>query len=430
MAVYDRWHLSHPQPGDKPCEHRDRIRGQLYPSADHGKGKRWQVRWHDAEGKQPKRNFDKKTGNNPEIHADAFDAKIQAELNAGTYIDPAAGKVLLRTYAKEWLSAQTSDPSSLEILDRWYRLRIENSVIGDRELVLLARRPSMVQQWIKEMEAGGLGPTSIGWALTMLSTVFGAAVADGIVARNPCRSSSVRPPRRAERPIVPATFEELEALREGLPERYRAMVELGFGAGMRRGEILACGKGDVAFLRREVKVVRQVKKVGGRLIFAPPKGGKTRTVPIDDEALLRLSAHIEEFPPVEVQLPWGRPDGPLVAVPVLFGYEGRRRKGVVPTDILSDMWVAAREAAGIQVTDEDEAGIHWLRHTAASAWLAGGADILKVAAWLGHSDPAFTLKTYTHLVPDKEDLARTAMAAFRKPAEETKINPSSALDVP
>jgi len=31
----------------------------LYPSADHGKGDRWQVRWRDADGKQCKRNFDK-----------------------------------------------------------------------------------------------------------------------------------------------------------------------------------------------------------------------------------------------------------------------------------------------------------------------------------------------------------------------------------
>ena len=36
-----------------------RGRTKLYPSADHGKGDRWQVRWRDADGKQCKRNFAK-----------------------------------------------------------------------------------------------------------------------------------------------------------------------------------------------------------------------------------------------------------------------------------------------------------------------------------------------------------------------------------
>ncbi len=53
-----------------------------------------------------------------------------------------------------------------------------------------------------------------------------------------------------------------------------------------------------------------------------------------------------------------------------------------------------------------------LRHTAASAWLGAGVDIRTVAEYLGHEDPGFTLRTYTHLMPDAADRARKAMDAF------------------
>ncbi|MEU8172037.1 tyrosine-type recombinase/integrase [Microbispora hainanensis] len=55
---------------------------------------------------------------------------------------------------------------------------------------------------------------------------------------------------------------------------------------------------------------------------------------------------------------------------------------------------------------------HVLRRTAASAWLGAGVDMRTVAEYLGHSDPGFTLRTYTCLTPNAADRARKAMDAF------------------
>ncbi len=44
MSIYDRWHKIRPSPGDEPCREHSRGRTKLYPTADHGKGERWQVR--------------------------------------------------------------------------------------------------------------------------------------------------------------------------------------------------------------------------------------------------------------------------------------------------------------------------------------------------------------------------------------------------
>ncbi|MEU7912285.1 hypothetical protein [Microbispora bryophytorum] len=41
-----------------------------------------------------------------------------------------------------------------------------------------------------------------------------------------------------------------------------------------------------------------------------------------------------------------------------------------------------------------------------------GVDIRTVAEYLGHADPGFTLRMYTHLMPKAADRARRAVDAF------------------
>ena len=52
---------------------------------------------------------------------------------------------------------------------------------------------------------------------------------------------------------------------------------------------------------------------------------------------------------------------------------------------------------------QGEAGVpsisfHTFRHTAASMLFDSGKNIRQVCDWLGHADPAFTLRTYVHLM--------------------------------
>jgi len=54
-------------------------------------------------------------------------------------------------------------------------------------------------------------------------------------------------------------------------------------------------------------------------------------------------------------------------------------------------WNPAREAAGLPW-----ATTHTLRHSLASLLLENGHTIEQIAAWLGHEDSAFTLRTYVH----------------------------------
>jgi integrase len=51
-------------------------------------------------------------------------------------------------------------------------------------------------------------------------------------------------------------------------------------------------------------------------------------------------------------------------------------------------------------------GIHQLRHYYASVMLAGGVSIKELAEYLGHAEPAFTLRVYAHMLPCSHDRAR------------------------
>lgn len=66
--------------------------------------------------------------------------------------------------------------------------------------------------------------------------------------------------------------------------------------------------------------------------------------------------------------------------------------------------------------------MHVLRHTFASACLSAGVDIRTLADWLGHADPAFTLRVYGHLMPAASDRGRKAIDAFFQNSEQSALN--------
>ncbi len=53
--------------------------------------------------------------------------------------------------------------------------------------------------------------------------------------------------------------------------------------------------------------------------------------------------------------------------------------------------------------------MHALRHFYASVLLDAGVNIKALSEWLGHADPAFTLRVYTHLMPESPRRARRAL---------------------
>lgn len=166
MSVYDRWHLRYPLPGVGPCKEHSRGKTQLCPTAEHGQGDHWQVRWRDDSKKQLKRNFPKRDGSDPEKCASAFDAKIKAALDDGSYVDPHDANTTLQEFAEDWRQSRPHDLVRATRVERLLRLHVYPApetpgktptgapAIGHRTMKELSKRPSLTQTWITGMRLG------------------------------------------------------------------------------------------------------------------------------------------------------------------------------------------------------------------------------------------------------------------------------------
>ncbi|GAC1611945.1 MAG: hypothetical protein NVS3B26_29930 [Mycobacteriales bacterium] len=75
--------------------------------------------------------------------------------------------------------------------------------------------------------------------------------------------------------------------------------------------------------------------------------------------------------------------------------------------INAHVWKPAVLAAGM-VADRTN-GMHALRHFYASVLLDAGKNVRALSEYLGHADPGFTLRVYTHLMPASEDRTKRAI---------------------
>ncbi len=385
--VDDRWYRTVKEPDGK---------SRRVPTARHSNGKRWDVRWRDDAGRQRHKAFERKQD------AETFLVQVSADLARGVYVDPAAGKRRLRAYAEDWLANQTFDASTREAVELRLRLHVF-PVLGDRQLRALALQPSLVQSWTRGLQQQ-LAPNYVRVVFANLSAVFQAAMDDGLIGKNPCRAGSVKPPAPDRRKVVPWTIERVAAVRAGLPERYAAVVDVGAGCGLRQGEVFGLAVEEVDFLRGTLHVCRQVKIVGSKLVFAPPKRGKDRDVPLAGSVALRLAAHLQAWPAVAVTLPW-LPTGKTETVRLIF--TTRERTAVARTYFNRHIWKPALVQAEVPATREN--GMHALRHHYASVLLEDAVSPKALAEYLGHADPGFTLRVYAHLMPSSEDRARKAV---------------------
>lgn len=98
-------------------------------------------------------------------------------------------------------------------------------------------------------------------------------------------------------------------------------------------------------------------------------------------------------------------------------FTSRTGGAVRRSDFNTYAWKPALVAAGVipprvvgeRYQDAREDGMHALRHFYASVLLDGGENIKALSAYLGHSDPGFTLRVYTHLMHDRDEFTRASV---------------------
>jgi integrase len=347
-------------------------------SIDRRPNGKWRARYRlHPGGPQRAAHFDRK------VDAKRFLARMQSQLLDGSYVDPAAGQMSLAAYAASWQAAQVHRPTTVAQVDAHLRNHILPH-FGDRAIASI--RPTEVQAWVRG-RAEVLAPSTVEVVYRIFSSMLSDAVADRIVARNPAKG--VKLPRKQAEPIVPPTVDQVEALLGEMPERYRAMVTLAAGTGMRQGECFGLSVDRVDFLRRSINVTRQLVLAGsGPPEFGPPKSeASIRIIPLPEVVGTALAVHLEQWDTGEHGLIFTDAKGNAI----------RRNR-------FNEIWRPATVRAGAEGLR-----FHDLRHFYASLLINHGESVKVVQARLGHASASETLDTYAHLWPDNEERTRAAV---------------------
>jgi integrase len=340
-----------------------------------GRGLRWRARYRDAEGRQRSRSFARKPD------AVRFLTLVQADPLRGSYIDPERSRTPLSAYARMWLESLSVRPTTRRTYDSHLRSWILPA-LGGRSLASIT--PTDVRALVRHLTER-LAPSTARHVRGLLSTVLRAAVEDGYLARNPAARTG---PRRTPRPrVAPLTVGQVQALLDATPDRFRVVVLLGAGCGLRIREALGLRVGEIDLQAGVLRVSAQLQALPGQpLGLRPPKSDSSiRTVPLPGTAAAAIAEQLRRWPPAAsdgqdallVQTVTGRP--------------------VWPRTFHSRIWRTATAGAGLPGVR-----FHQLRHFYASALIRAGESVKTVQAALGHASAVETLQIYVGLWPDND----------------------------
>ena len=348
-------------------------------SIDRRANGRYRARWREYPGgPQKSRHFDRKRD------AERFLDAGRGDLAHGTYIDPAGGRMPFREYGEEWRAAQVHRPSTAAQAETYLR-RHAYPTLGHRPIGVIRR--SEIQGWVKKISTT-LAPGSVEVVYRWVATIFKAAVGDRLIPASPCIRIAL--PKRDQREVLPLEVAQVEAMASAVPDRYRALIIFTAGMGLRPGEAFGVTVDRIDFLRRSVRVDRQLVGVlGGVPEFGPPKSpAGFRTVPMPGVVSDVVAAHVARF----------RSGSEGLVFTNTLGDPLRR-------NTFGEMWRRAAAIAGLP----EWARFHDLRHFYASLLIARGCSVKAVQKRLGHQSAMETLDTYSHLWPDSDEETRQAV---------------------
>jgi integrase len=338
-----------------------------------GKARAWKVRYRTPDDKERAKTFRRKGD------ADRFKVEIEGSRLSGMFLDDRRGRMTVAAYGKEWRESRIHRATSARRVENYFRVHLD-PVLGGRTMISV--RQSDMQAWLKG-RSEALAPRTLKSCWSYVRSMFRAAVADRAIPFSPCdgvRLELADPPG-----VAVAALEEIMAITEHLPARWRPIGLLGAQTGLRPGELLGLSVEQVDFLRKTIRVDRQLR--GGEIVFEPKTAASRRVVPIDEVTVDLLAAQLAACPAGPGGLVFTRPDG----IRPLSDRETMRA------------WNAAVTAAGVG----RRVRLHDMRHFYASVLIAEGADVKEVQARLGHKRATETLDIYSHLFETSEDRTRT-----------------------
>jgi integrase len=380
----------------------------------------WRAYWREPSGKQVSKTFATKR------EAVAFLGTVSTSAGSGAYVSPHAGRTLFGDHARAWMASWNTEATThardasimrTHVLPQWATWQ-------------LAKIDHLsVQTWISEL-GRRLSPATVAECRRLTSAVLRSAVRNRLIAFNP--SEDVRIPRRRRRDTDDQVIEPAAFRRQLVPavvERYRALVAVAGGTGLRWGEAIGLCDDAVDLDRGHLQVIRTVIEVSGHTSFKPyPKStAGRRTIPLPSWLVTMLRDHMATFELGEGGLLFPNEVGgaprrtifrsrhwrPALVRAGLLGSvvekddkfqatwstaDGRPHRELFPTRAAAIKTVAREQAGGLR--------FHDLRHSYATWLVDDGVPPNMVQRVMGHERSSTTLDLYTRRTNNSDRILR------------------------
>lgn len=270
------------------------------------------------------------------------------------------------------------------------------------ELPMREITPAMIKALLAEL-SGRFSHGSVIKVYAVLHGLFKAAMMDDTLDLNPM--DKVPRPKQSKDAALPTerkayTAEETRQILRCLqdePLKWQAYILLLIDTGCRRGEACGLQWQAVDLDAGTITIERNLQYTADRGVYeTTPKNRRSRVVDISPD-VVRLLRQLRSTQPVTMRWVFTQDDGPLPMhpdTPTRYFQRFGKRYGL------------------------DHFHPHKLRHTSASLAITHGADVVSVAARLGHSDSSTTLRMYAHA--NEESIRRageTVRSALREAGE-------------
>ena len=299
-----------------------------------------------------------------------------------------APHLTLGEYLDRWLPniKDTVRQRSWERYEQLVRVHIKPA-LGRLKLQNLTR--AHTKSLYREKLDSGSSPRTVNYIHVTLHKALKDAVADGLISKNVADGLKPSKPRKKEiNPLNPEqakTF--LEAARE---DRYEALYVLAVHYGLRQGELLGLKWADLDMNAGVLQVRRTMSEARDGRIEEETKGGEGRRIDLSQSVLEALRRHRTRQNEERLESASWKDHG--LIFPSVKG---------TPTNSNNLYYRSFKpilKGAGLP-----DIVFHELRHTCATIRFMKGQHPKRVSGLLGHSSVAFTLDTYSHIIPGLGD---------------------------
>jgi integrase len=349
----------------KPTQRHTKTR---HPGVYRGSSGRYEIVYRDSDGRQ---RWETVPGNLED--AKARQAEIRSKLGKGERV--ALTRRTFADWAEEWLVSLDKRPRTIDA----HRYALDRHLLprfGSKKLAAITTDDAA--RLVAEMRKEGYAGWTITGALSTLSGCLGRAARRKMIPANP-----VSELERGERPKVGngqkrvLNEQEITAVLDQATDGFRPLIATMIFSGLRLGETLALRWQDVDFEGGFLKVRNQLTP--GRELADL----KTDTARRDVVLIPQLAQVLREH---RIATLLKRPTDYVFPTPSGRGRDQRSTARAIERTL--------RRAS----LDGQHLSSHNFRHTFASLLIVGlKLDPVSVAAQLGHSNPAITLRLYAHL---------------------------------